>query len=174
MTTESVNHRLQPSTPTRHSPLTLRTIDENNWWAVASLKIPEHQAGNLASNPMSMVESHYAEDAWVRAIYADEDTPVGFLMMAIWPPTDGYYIWRLMIDEKYQGLGLGKIAVGLAIAHVKENYPEAKTLGVMSTPQEGSDKVLPEHSPYHFYTKLGFKQIAPPDEDGEVLLSIDL
>ena len=74
---------------------------------------------------MSMLEAHYSEDAWMRAVYADE-TLVGFLMMAIWPPTDGYYIWRFMIDQRYQKLGFGRTVVGMAIQHVKNNYPQAK------------------------------------------------
>ena len=74
----------------------------------------------LRQNPMSMLEAHYSEDAWMRAVYADE-TLVGFLMMAIWPPTDGYYIWRFMIDQRYQKLGFGRTVVGMAIQHIGYN-----------------------------------------------------
>jgi diamine N-acetyltransferase len=162
-----------PASPHRNSVLTLREITEHNWRPVANLKVFPAQEGNLASNPMSMVEAHYSEDAWMRAVYADE-TIVGFLMMAIWPPTEGYYLWRFMIDQRYQGLGFGRRVVGMAIQHVKENYPETKQLGVMSTPKEGSEKVKAEDSPYKFYVKLGFRQTADPDEDGEVMMMIDL
>ena len=31
-----------------------------------------------------------------------------------------------------------------------------------------------EDSPHRFYEKLGFTQVAEPDEDGEVLMEIDL
>jgi diamine N-acetyltransferase len=95
-------------------------------------------------------------------------------MMAIWPPTDGYYIWRFMIDRRYQKLGLGRTVVGMAIQHVKNNYPQAKQLGVMSTPKEGKGKIEAQHSPYEFYVKLGFRQTEEPDEDGEVMMMIDL
>jgi diamine N-acetyltransferase len=50
----------------------------------------------------------------------------------------------------------------------------------MSTPPEGKKSenplknVKPEDSPYRFYERLGFKEIAPPDEDGEIMMSIDL
>lgn len=62
----------------------------------------------------------------------------------------------------------------LAIAHVREHYPEAKQMGVMSTPPEGKGNVKPEHSPYNFYENLGLEKIADPDEDGEIMLAIDL
>ncbi|KAI5224747.1 hypothetical protein E4T41_05542 [Aureobasidium subglaciale] len=115
---------------------------------------PPRTSGNLTSNPMSMVEDHYSEDDWMRAVYANE-TIVGFLIMALWPPTDGYYIWRLMIDQKYQGQGFEKQVVELAIQHVKSTYPRAVRVGVMSTPDEGAadKKVLAGDSPYHFYTQ---------------------
>lgn len=164
-----------PSAPTRNSVITLREITEDNWRPVANLRVTPAQQGNLAPNPMSMVEAHYSEDAWMRAVYAD-DTIVGFLMMAIWPPTDGYYIWRFMIDQRYQGLGFGRTVVGMAIQHVRTNYPEAKQLGVMSTPKEGKEKVDAKDSPFVFYEKLGFRQTAGPeeDEDGDVMMMMDL
>lgn len=168
----------KPSTQqslTRDSAITLREINENNWRPVANLRVSPAQQGNLASNPMSMVEAHYSEDSWIRAVYADE-TIVGFLMMALWPPTDGYYIWRFMIDQRYQSLGFGRTVVQLAIRHVRSTYPAAKRLGVMSTPKEGSKEknVKAEDSPYEFYIKLGFRQTAEPDEDGDVMMEIDL
>ena len=163
----------QSKTTLPDSTITLREITEDNWRATANLRVSPAQEGNLAHNPMSMLEAHYSEDAWMRAVYADE-TLVGFLMMAIWPPTDGYYIWRFMIDQQYQKLGFGRTVVGMAIRHVKDNYPQAKRLGVMSTPKEGKGKVEAQHSPYEFYVKLGFRQTEEPDEDGEVMMMIDL
>lgn len=157
------------TTPSRDSVITLRKVDEENWRAVVRLRTLEGQAGNLASNALSLVESHYSEDAWVRDIYAD-DIIVGFLMMAIWDPKELYYIWRFMIDQQYQGLGFGREGVKLAIAHVREHNPQAKVLRVMSTPPEGKKDVESRYSPYKFYLRLGFKEIAPPDEDGEIHL----
>lgn len=169
-----------PPPPTRDSVLTLHEITEHNWRAVILLKTLPQQQGNLANNAASLVESHYSEDAWVRAIYADNHTVVGFLMMAIWDPTEMYYIWRFMIDAKYQGLGFGRKGVQLAIDHVKRHNPEAKLLRVMSTPPEGNVHEKPERtvkaedSPYKFYEKLGFREINGPDEDGEHELALEL
>ncbi|KAI9738081.1 MAG: hypothetical protein M1818_005509 [Claussenomyces sp. TS43310] len=167
------------TTPSRDSPLTFREVTEENWRAVANLSLKDGQIGNLAPNVWSLCEAHYSEDAWVRAIYADE-TLVGMLMMAIWDPEEAYYIWRFMIDGRYQGLGYGRRGVEFAIAHIRQHKPQAKQLGLMSTPREGkmsgnpTKKVTPEDSPYKFYQKLGFRETAPPDEDGEIMMSIDL
>ena len=165
--------------PTRDSILTFREVTEDNWRAVANLSLKDGQTGNLAANVWSLAEAAYSEDAWVRAIYADE-TLVGMLMMAIWDPDEAYYIWRFMIDGRYQNLGYGRRGVEFAIAHIRQHNPKAKQLGVMSTPPEGKisknplKTVKPEDSPYKFYEKLGFKQTEPPDEDGEIMMMIDL
>lgn len=170
---------IDKSGPTRESALTFREVTEDNWRAVAKLGLKEGQTGNLAANVWSLAEAAYSEDAWVRAIYAD-DTLVGMLMMAIWDPTEAYYIWRFMIDGKYQSLGYGRRGVEFAKQHIRQHNPNAKQLGVMSTPPEGkisdipAKNVRPEDSPFKFYEKLGFKQVAPPDEDGEIMMMIDL
>jgi diamine N-acetyltransferase len=167
------------SVPSKDSKLTFREVNEDNWYAVAKLSLKDGQTGNLPPNVWSLCESHYDEDAWVRAIYADE-TLVGMLMMAIWDPDEAYYIWRFMIDARYQDLGYGRRGVEFAIAHIRQHNPRARVLKVNSTPPEGkksydpSKNVRPEDSPYRFYQKLGFKETAPPDKDGENLMVIDL
>ncbi|KAJ5281629.1 GCN5-related N-acetyltransferase (GNAT) domain protein [Penicillium angulare] len=168
---------LTPSS--KDSTLTFREVTEDNWRAVANLTPKDGQIGNLAPNVWSLAEAHYSEDAWVRAIYANE-TLVGMLMMAIWDPDEAYYIWRFMIDGRYQGLGYGRRSVEFAIAHIRQHNPQAKKLGVMSTPLEGktneenpSRSVKPEDSPYRFYERLGFRETAPADEDGDVMMSMD-
>lgn len=168
------------SVPTRDSTLIFREIIEDNWRAVARLSLKDGQSGNLASNLWSICESHYNKDACIRAIYADE-TLVGMLLMATWPDEDDkYYMWRFMIDGRYQGLGYGRQGVEFVKAHVRQHYPQVKQLLLHSTAPEGqtdekdpSNNVRPEDSPFRFYEKLGFKQIEPPDE-GEALMAIDL
>ena len=97
-------------------------------------------------------------------------------MLALWPPTNGYYIWRLMIAAPHQGHGYGADVVRAAIAHVRATYPEAKRLGVMSTPKEGSEGkgVRAGDSPFGFYERLGFRQTEEADGDGEVMMEIEL
>lgn len=82
---------------------------------------------------MSLLKSHYFEDAWVRAVYAG-DTIDGFLMMAIWDPEEAYHIWRFMTDQRLQGMAYRRPVIVRSIAHVREHNQLAKELGVMSTP----------------------------------------
>ncbi|KAK3830661.1 MAG: GCN5-related N-acetyltransferase [Linnemannia gamsii] len=160
-------------TPTRGSTVTLREINKENWCAVTELSVAESQSAILTSNLKSLCESHYAEDAWVRAVYADE-TLVGFMMLSIWPVEDWYAIWRFMIDQKFQSLGFGRKAILLAINHITTHYPEAKQIRLMTAGPEGKKDVEAKDSPYKFYAGLGWKDISGYDEDGEVEMGLDL
>ncbi|KAF9349544.1 hypothetical protein BGX26_012178 [Mortierella sp. AD094] len=161
------------SPPTKDSTITLREVGKDNWREITELTVSDSQTAVLSSNLSSLCESHYSEDAWVRGVYAD-DTPVGFLMMSIWVPEEWYAVWRFMIDQRYQGMGFGRKAIQLAIAHIKNAHPEAKMIRLMSAGPEGKKGVTAKDSPYKFYASLGWKDISEYDEDGEVEMGIDL
>ncbi|KAF9571477.1 hypothetical protein EC968_000508 [Mortierella alpina] len=168
------SEEITQANPTRDSTITLREITKDNWRAIIDLKVAPSQTEILATNLKSLCESHYSEDAWVRGVYAD-DTPVGFLMMSLWEPEQYYGVWRFMIDEKYQGLGYGRKTMQLAIAHVRETYPDAKQMTLSSIGPKGRKDVSAKDAPYNFYIGLGFKPVGEYDENGEtdMLLALD-
>jgi diamine N-acetyltransferase len=90
---------------------------------------------------------------------------VGFLMLDDWPNEASYFLWRFMIDEKYQKFGFDKRALELLIEHVKTR-PNATSLGVSCVPDD-------EGSPCPFYEKLGFVYTGEKDED-ELILKLQL
>jgi diamine N-acetyltransferase len=106
---------------------------------------------------------HFEPKAWFRAIHADE-TPVGFVMLSLDPALPEYYIWRFMIDTRYQHLGYGTKALRLIIDHIRA-LPRAKEILVSCVPADGS--------PEPFYRKAGF---IPTGQvmDGEVVLKLVL
>jgi diamine N-acetyltransferase len=113
--------------------------------------LPPQQRKMVAHNGDSIAQAHFNENAWFRAIYADE-TAVGFLMLHIGSDFDdgidypGVFLWRLMIAHPYQGKGYGRKAIEFLIEHLKsQGIPELYTSCV-----EG------EGSPKGFYLKLGF------------------
>ena len=101
--------------------------------------------------------------AWFRAIYAGE-TPVGFLMLYDNPEKPVYFIWRLMIDARYQENGFGRRAVELLIEHVRSR-PGAVELLVSHVPSPGN--------PGKFYEKMGFVYTGEED-DGEMIMRLEL
>ncbi len=119
---------------------------------------------DLASNAVSIAQAYFArERAWFRAIYADE-TPIGFLMLEDDPQKPEYFLWRLMVDAKSQGMVFGLKSMDLLVAHVKTR-PGAVELKTSCVPGEGS------HGP--FYNKVGFVETGEIIED-ERLMSLKL
>ena len=152
------------SEPTILSTVTLREVTEENLPSILKLKVDEAQEQFVAPNAISISQAYFArEKAWFRAICAG-DTPVGFLMLSDEPDKAEYFLWRLMIDGRYQGMNFGRQAMELLIQHVKTR-PNALELKTSYVPKEGG--------PGPFYAKLGFKETGEILED-EVVTSLKL
>jgi diamine N-acetyltransferase len=149
--------------PTVGSVVTLREINAETVRGVCTLWVREDQKRFVAPNAISIAQAHFAPEAWFRAIYAGE-TPVGFAMISDKPEVPEYFLWRFMIDQRWQHLGLGRRAIELLIAHVRVR-PGAQQFLTSAVPGEGS--------PQGFYEKLGFVPTGAV-EDGEVVLALDL
>jgi diamine N-acetyltransferase len=102
----------------------------------------------VAPNAVSIAQAHFSDNAWFRAIYAD-DTPVGFLMLYDDPEQGEYFLWRLMIAGNHHGKGFGRRAIELLIDHVRAR-PGAAVLETSCGQGPGS--------PEGFYHKLGFER----------------
>ena len=129
-----------------HSVITLREITTDTVRSICYLDVSETQRRNVAPNAHSIAQAYFEPKAWFRAIYADE-TPVGFLMLYEDPEIPEYFLWRYMIDARYQYLGFGRQALDLIIAHVR-TLPGAKELKLSCHPGEDG--------PEEFYRKVGF------------------
>jgi diamine N-acetyltransferase len=151
------------TSPTRNATVTLREITAETLRSILELKVGPDQDGLVAPNAVSIAQAHFSEHAWFRAIYADE-TPVGFVMLDDQPEKPEYYLWRYMIDARYQKLGFGRQALLLLIDHVKTR-PNATELFLSYVPKETGPK--------GFYEKLGFVPTGKV-HDGEVEMKIDL
>ncbi len=144
------------------SEVSLREVTRDNLDEILRLKVAEEQSKFVAPNSTSIAQAHfYPEEAWFRAIYADE-TPVGFLMLSDTPEKAEYFLWRLMMDDKYQGMGFGRRAIDLLVAHVKTR-PNATKLLTSCVPGKGS--------PFEFYKNLGFEPTGEI-EDGEDVMEL--
>ena len=103
--------------------VTLREITSENLQAILELSVADHQLEAYPrSNAYSIAEAHYPADddpVWLRAIYAGE-TPVGFMMSSEAADRGEYFLWRLMIDQRYQSSGYGARAVRLLIERIRQ------------------------------------------------------
>lgn len=144
--------------------VSLGEITQGTLRQILALQVAESQSKLVAPNAVSVAEAYFERDhAWFRAIYAG-DEPVGFVMLYVEPEQAIYYLWRLMIDERYQGLGYGTRAVELVIEHVRAQ-PNAAELGVSVVPAE--------NSALSFYRRLGFRETGAI-EHGEIVMKLVL
>lgn len=129
---------------------TLRPITSQNLKSILELSVTgEQKQAYPRSNAYSIAEGHYPPDddqVWMRAIYAGE-VPVGFLMTSEAEERGEYFLWRLMVDRRYQGRGYGSQAVRLLIERIQAS-PKPRVL--LTSHLKGEANVGA------FYEKLGF------------------
>lgn len=98
----------------------LKSIDKSNWEEAIRLSVKPEQRTFIASNLYSIAEVQFLDDFYAKGIYVDNKM-IGFTMFGIDPDDNNYWIYRLMIDEKFQGKGIGKQAIYLVIEEIRQN-----------------------------------------------------
>lgn len=126
--------------------VTLREVTDDNVEDVIALSVSDAQTEFVAPNVKSLAQAFATTKVWVRAIYAD-DQPVGFVMLSDDTEKPRYYLWRYMIDHRYQGLGFGKRALDLVHDYVR-GRPGGDRIFLSYVPAEGG--------PEGFYKGLGY------------------
>lgn len=149
--------------------VTLREITSATVRQVTALSVHESQRPFVATNAESLAEALFKREAWYRAVYADEDL-VGFVMLfdealrAPPKPEPRIALWRFMIDQRFQGRGIGAAALSCVIEHVRQ-AGSYLSLQVTYVPGPGC--------PEGFYIKAGFQHTGR-DDMGEVILELPL
>lgn len=98
----------------------LQPIEKSNWKEAIRLSVKEEQQTLIASNLYSIAEVQFLDNFYAKGIYLDEKM-IGFTMFGIDSDDNNYWIYRLMIDKKFQGKGIGKQAIHLVIDEVRRN-----------------------------------------------------
>ena len=112
--------------------LRLEKVNSKNIWDIALLSVRDDQKNLIPGNIVSIAQAYTAVTdnghAFPFGIY-DEDEAVGFLMIGYdtddhWDDAPeiakgNYNFWRLMIDQRYQGRGYGRQAIGLGLDFVR-------------------------------------------------------
>jgi diamine N-acetyltransferase len=136
--------------------VTLREITGANRGDIEQLTVTPEQSDYVASNAESLIEAADTPDAcpWYRGVYVG-DTPVGFVMISDGiPPArteylGPYYLWRLMIDTRWQGRGYGSAALDLVVEHLRTRPDADRLLSSLVPGTVGS--------PREFYLGYGFR-----------------
>jgi diamine N-acetyltransferase len=153
----------------RLSMVSLRPVNESNREAVEALEVAPDQQQFVSTAADSIREAAKEPDgrAVYWAIYADE-TPIGFVMIGDdvgGPDYFPQYLWKLFIDQRYQGRGFGTATLDL-IAEYFRRRPEVKVMRTSAGQGKGS--------PIGFYERYGFERTGDIVFDNEVLLQLEL
>jgi GNAT superfamily N-acetyltransferase len=149
----------------------LREIVDANRDAVLALSVTPQQERFVGSVRGALADAaEYAHaKPWFRAVYS-HDEPVGFVMVS-WnveprPPEiiGPWFLWKLLIDRRHQGLGYGAEAVR-QVAHLVRAEGAAELL-TSYVPGEGG--------PAGFYRRLGFVPTGDLDDRGEIIVRLTL
>ena len=150
--------------------VTLCEITEANRAAVTSLRVSADQEQFVASVAESLEEADRSPEAfpWYRAVYV-EATPVGFVMLSEGGRGDDrypwrYFLWRLLIDERFQGQGYGAETLDALVAELRTRQ-DADSLFTSAVPGD--------ESPVGFYERYGFVRTGQIFED-EIVLCLEL
>jgi len=125
----------------------LEELNKENWYKCCELEVAKNQREFIESNAISIAQSKYEPTLKTFAIYFEENV-VGFLMYnTVKEELGGYWVYRIMVDEKYQGKGIGKNATSLMILEMAK-LPDA-------------DKIIVGYHPenlgaHYLYASLGF------------------
>ena len=136
--------------------LEFRQVTREDLDAVCALTVKAEQDGLVTSNVMTMAEAQFEPGALVRAAWQDHQ-PVGLLAMlrpSAYPEDqditirrDMAYVWRFMVDAKFQGKGFGRQMMHAAGQTARDWGYDGLSLTVGSGP----------HSAIPFYQRCGFE-----------------
>lgn len=128
--------------------VSLIELTEENWYDCCQLEVTSEQAGFIEPNAVSIAQSKFTPSLVTRAIVHQGET-AGFLMYNSEPEElDGHWVYRIMVDRKHQGKGIGKAATRLMIAEM-EQLPKIRKIVVGYHPDNTGAHQL--------YASLGFK-----------------
>ena len=171
----------------------LEKITYDNLNSVLKLRVAKEQKNFVASNDISLVEAYLnladGDPVFPFAIYNGK-TPVGFVMIDCeddwsgykregWLKSDDYkfyegkrfyYLWRFMIDKRFQKRGYGREAIRLTLDFIR-TFPcgEAEYCVLSYEPENEVAK--------KFYASCGFEELNGPgyyDEGDEIYAVLKL
>lgn len=152
--------------------LTWDTVDD-----VLKLKVSKEQKKFVAGNSDSIVDAYFAMTEDGKTVYPFGiyygKKPVGFLMISydtVWRENldfarNSYYIWRFMIDRRYQGRGYGRAALQQALEFIR-TFPcgEAECCWLSYEPENEVAGKL--------YRSLGFEEKPELCKEGEEIPAV--
>ena len=133
--------------------VTLKPLGPAERERVLQLQVRRSQQGFVATNADSIEEAEDGDHCVPLAIY-DADVAVGFAMYALDPDDGNFWIYLLMVDQRYQRLGYGRKALD-ELLKLMSKLPGCSQVTLSVAP--GNDVAM------ELYRQMGFR------ESGEII-----
>ena len=145
----------------------LVALSEDNVKPCFELNVAGDQVQYIASNEASWNTAKENEKVARPFAICCDGNMVGFTMFAFEEdyedPNDRYWLWRFMIDERFQGKGYGSAALRVIIRYFKEHSAN----NICLSTKETQTKAL------SLCRKAGFRDTGEMNED-EIVLQLDI
>lgn len=129
----------------------LEIVDEDNFDEVLAIQLARKDQRRVASVEYSLAQAWLYRDDRLLSPYAilSNQKVVGFLLLSI-TPENTYFIWRLLIDQRYQNRGYGKEVIQWVLDRAKKDE---------KCPKITASYVIGNHKMRYILEKFGFQPI---------------
>ena len=130
----------------------LELVNKDNFDQVLDLEVAPKDQRRVASVEYSLAQAWLYRDSEVLFPYAVKSgqLTVGFLLLSYQHMEDSYYIWRLLIDQKYQNQRFGKEVIRQVLQRARDDQQCHKVT---------VNYVIGNHKMRYILEKFGFQPV---------------
>lgn len=135
----------------------LEKITSENHLECHKLEVVENQKAFVSSTVLALAKAYVYRDIVTPFAIYDDNLMVGFIMVRFNKEFENYFVWQLLIDEKYQNKGYGRQAMNLAIEWMRK---DERCKSIVTCYKDGNDAAK------KLYEGLGFVEMEHDPDDG--------
>jgi diamine N-acetyltransferase len=130
----------------------LELVNKDNFDQVLDLEVAPKDQRRVASVEYSLAQAWLYRDSEVLFPYAVKSgqLTVGFLLLSYQHMENSYYIWRLLIDQKYQNQSFGKEVIRQVLQRARDDQQCHKVT---------VNYVIGNHKMRYILEKFGFQPV---------------
>ncbi|MBY4972322.1 GNAT family N-acetyltransferase [Streptococcus suis] len=143
----------------------LELVNKDNFDQVLDLDVAPKDQRRVASVEYSLAQAWLYRDSDVLFPYAVKSgqLTVGFLLLSYQPMENSYYIWRLLIDQKYQNQGFGKEVIRQVLQRARDDQQCHKVT---------VNYVIGNHKMRYILEKFGFQPVGLDGQEMKMELNV--
>ncbi|HFI0786109.1 TPA: GNAT family N-acetyltransferase [Streptococcus suis] len=143
----------------------LELVNKDNFDQVLDLEVAPKDQRRVASVEYSLAQAWLYRDSDILFPYAVKSgqLTVGFLLLSYQHMENSYYIWRLLIDQKYQNQGFGKEVIRQVLQRARDDQQCHKVT---------VNYVIGNHKMRYILEKFGFQPVGLDGQEMKMELNV--